>query len=209
MLTLTIQVFITLILGIYIFFGQPDTPGLLEEAMQNLKTPVKDNYVSDTAIMVRRISQSAAKLAETKPEENPAPAKPATPLDAAKTTVEEDEPAEEPIANTTTPAPAVTSGNSLDHLVAPGETLYSIAIRYNVTRAQLRDLNGLKTDADIKANQNLKVPIKASHTVTKGDNLSLLAKKYGSDIASIIRANKLEGQTLKEGMTVIIPVPKL
>ncbi len=210
MLVLSLQIFITLILGVYIFFGQPDTPGLLEEAMQNLKTPFKDNYVGDTAIMVRRISQSAAKLAETKPEETPAPVKPAKPLDAAKTTDEEDDALKEPAPTPQeTPPTIIASGNTLDHPVAPGETLYSIAIRYNVTRAQLRDMNGLKSDADIKANQMLKVSIKASHTVTKGDNLSLLAKKYGSDIASIIRANKLEGQTLKEGMTVIIPVPKL
>lgn len=214
-LVLVIQIVITLLLGVYIFFGQPDTPNLLEEAMQNLKAPVKDNYVGDTAIMVRRISQSAAKLAEAQPQEIVAPPKPATPIDSSNNITEDEE--DQVQANESKPSnsetvavtPVVGSNLNLDHTVQPGETLYSIAIRYNVTRAQLRSINGLKSDADIKANQALKIPIQATHIVTKGDNLSFLAKKYGSDIASIIRANKLEGQTLKEGSQVVIPVVKL
>ncbi len=45
------------------------------------------------------------------------------------------------------------------HLVKKGETLYSIAIKYGTTRKILKEANKLSSDADIKAGQNLCIPL--------------------------------------------------
>jgi N-acetylmuramoyl-L-alanine amidase len=52
-------------------------------------------------------------------------------------------------------APAVAEGGV--HKVGPGETLWSIARRYNVSVEELRSMNGLDPDATIQVNQVLSV----------------------------------------------------
>jgi N-acetylmuramoyl-L-alanine amidase len=52
-------------------------------------------------------------------------------------------------------APVLAQGGT--HKVAPGETLWSIARRYNVTVEELRSINGLEPDAQIKVDQVLSV----------------------------------------------------
>ncbi|MBN2565537.1 MAG: N-acetylmuramoyl-L-alanine amidase [Candidatus Eisenbacteria bacterium] len=52
-------------------------------------------------------------------------------------------------------SPAVAQGGM--HKVGPGETLWSIARRYNVSVEELRSLNGLDPDATIRINQVLSV----------------------------------------------------
>ncbi len=60
------------------------------------------------------------------------------------------------------PEPAVptvpTEGNTSGiHVVVKGDTMFSLAKRYNITVARLQQLNGMK-DANIKLGQRLKVP---------------------------------------------------
>jgi N-acetylmuramoyl-L-alanine amidase len=52
-------------------------------------------------------------------------------------------------------SPVVANGGT--HKVAPGETLWSIARRYDLTVARLRELNGLDVGATIRVDQVLSV----------------------------------------------------
>lgn len=45
------------------------------------------------------------------------------------------------------------------HVVKKGETLYSIAIKYGTTRKILKEVNKLSSDNDIKAGQNICIPL--------------------------------------------------
>lgn len=52
----------------------------------------------------------------------------------------------EPVRKTTGKAEPVVSGNSGIHVVQSGQTLYSLAVRYNVLQANLRKWNNLNSD---------------------------------------------------------------
>jgi len=93
---------------------------------------------------------------------------------------------------------------SITHIVAPGETLASIAGRYSTTSAALMALNGITNPNLIYVGTQLIIQgtIPASlpnvgsassgtHTVQPGETVSEIAKQYGVSIADIIAANNL------------------
>lgn len=120
-------------------------------------------------------------------------------------------------STTTTTASKPTSRT---HTVAKGETLSTIADRYDVTTADLQAWNNLKSANNIQAGQKLTVmtsggttgtaskpsaPAAATtYTVKKGDTLSDIAERYGVSVSSLVSANNLKsasaiypGQVLK------------
>ncbi len=48
-------------------------------------------------------------------------------------------------------------------------------------------------------------PVKVRHKVKKGDTLSGLARKYGSSISKIKKANNIKGTIIRLGQTLTIP----
>lgn len=86
------------------------------------------------------------------------------------------------------------------HKVTKGETLGSIARKYGVTVKQLVSWNNLSNPDALKLGQNLKVGTTKSsstsssaktHTVSKGDTLGSIARKYGVTVKQLIEWNKL------------------
>lgn len=114
------------------------------------------------------------------------------------------------------PAPAAT------HKVGNGDTLYSIAKRYNIDVADLVAANGIKGNT-IRSGQVLKVSatsqkasakttagkrtadrkavIPASYTVRKGDTLQAIAERYNLKVADIKKLNK-NSSSLKAGQKI-------
>ncbi|EOE6428871.1 LysM peptidoglycan-binding domain-containing protein [Enterococcus hirae] len=86
------------------------------------------------------------------------------------------------------------------HVVQYGETLSSIATRYNTTYQTLASLNGLSNPNMIYAGQVLKVSGVASatrtYTVQYGDNLSSIATKLGTTYQSLAQRNGLSNPNL-------------
>jgi LysM repeat protein len=88
-------------------------------------------------------------------------------------------------------------------VVKPGDTLSEIALRYGMTVAELRDLNGIADPNRIFAGQRLRLsgkpeteanvssaePAAAVHVVAWGETLTGIARRYGSTIAAIAAAN--------------------
>ncbi len=164
-----------------------------------------------------------------------------------------------------TAVPATAPVVSGIHKVVAGETLSSIAAKYNVTIEQIKEWNGLRrnavrtgqqlritgTSADVAQNDNLprntrtkwreqqaetqavqakpaakssaadkaakgngkgkntkkkESAAPASHTVTNGESLARIAKRYGTTVEALQKANKqLDGTTLHPGDKLNLP----
>ncbi|MFC6750394.1 LysM peptidoglycan-binding domain-containing protein [Deinococcus aquaticus] len=96
--------------------------------------------------------------------------------------------------------------------VKSGDTLFLISRRSGVSVNRLRALNGLKGDI-IRAGQVLRVTGSASvsaapagrHTVSRGDTLSLIARRYGVSVAALKAGNSLRSSVIRPGQVLKLP----
>jgi lysozyme len=110
---------------------------------------------------------------------------------------------------TPTPAPApAASGNT--YTVVKGDTLSGIAAKYGTTYQQLAAINGIKNPNLIYPGQVIKLtgsapkpaakpaakPSAQYYTVQKGDNLTKIAKKYGTTVQQIVAWNGIKNPNL-------------
>ena len=94
------------------------------------------------------------------------------------------------------------------HIVAPGETLHAIAWRYELAANQLAAANGIKPPYRLRAGQRLTLnvsyrppPSSASrspsrtgnkvHTVSRGETLYSIARRYQLSVGQLAKANGL------------------
>ena len=106
------------------------------------------------------------------------------------------------------PTSAPISHAPVMYTVAPGETLASIAAKYNVTVAEIRwsNSNLYSTDTVATGNQIVIPPVHGVVVTTKGtDTVDSLATKYSVDPQSIIDFNRLRSSTLSPGMILVVP----
>lgn len=94
------------------------------------------------------------------------------------------------------------------YYVQPGDSLYKIAARYGTTVSALQQNNGLKSSTlypgqalNISSGKNASGWV---YTVKSGDTLYLLAKKYGTTVDSLKRANNLSSNYLWVGQRLTI-----
>jgi len=111
------------------------------------------------------------------------------------------------------------SGQGGQHVVAPGETLTSIALRYGTSVAALAAANGLGDTDFIYVGQVLVIPgggapgspppasdgCAVYHTVQYGDTLSGIAWRYGTTINTLMQANSLYSDFIYHGQRLCIP----
>jgi soluble lytic murein transglycosylase-like protein len=105
-------------------------------------------------------------------------------------------------------------------VVQPGDTLSEIALANGISVAQLRELNGIADPNRIFAGQRLRLTGTAkpatpaagaaagaqTHLVAAGEHLTGIARRYGSSIAAIAKANGLANPSfLRVGQRLIIP----
>jgi LysM repeat protein len=102
------------------------------------------------------------------------------------------------------------------HIVQPGETLFSIAKRYNLQVDGIKDLNRLKNDVIkpgdkliINPNQPLQnkseeAIIPGYHTVIQGETLYSIAKLYGTTVELLKTLNDLQNDTIRIGDELIV-----
>lgn len=129
------------------------------------------------------------------------------------------------VANTPATTPTV---KTTTHTVQSGESLTSIARKYNTTVQDVAALNGLSVTDGVLVNQKLQVPAgikapkttaktepktepkantqSAKYTVQSGDSLTSVASKYGITVAELAAANNLSTDAgLIRGKTLTIP----
>ena len=101
--------------------------------------------------------------------------------------------------------------NSNYYIVKSGDSLYSIAKKYNTTINELKQLNNLKSN-NLSINQVLKIPSNneefnkyITYTVQKGDSLYSISKKYNTTVDKIKNINNLTNNALSIGQVLKIP----
>ena len=101
------------------------------------------------------------------------------------------------------------------YTVKKGDSLYSIANKYNTTVEELKRINNLTSNA-LSIGQVLKLPSDKSnkieqekntitYTVQKGDSLYSIARKYSTTIDKIKDLNNLTTNLLSIGQVLLIP----
>ena len=110
---------------------------------------------------------------------------------------------------TKVPTPQPTEQEYTIYTVKSGDSLYSIAQKYNTTMQKIIDLNNLSTTL-LSIGQKLKIPTTTSsqvinYTVKSGDNLYTIAKKYNTTVNELMEFNNLKTNLLSVGQTIKIP----
>jgi N-acetylmuramoyl-L-alanine amidase len=121
------------------------------------------------------------------------------------------------------PAPAgVVEAAEPTIVVAPGDTLIGISRRHGISVEQLVSLNRIADPSRIYAGQRLLLARQAkpapaskptapaaaprSHRVTRGENLTVIARRYGVAVSAIATANRLaDPSRIFVGQRLIIP----
>jgi murein DD-endopeptidase MepM/ murein hydrolase activator NlpD len=114
------------------------------------------------------------------------------------------------------PWPAQAQGGEASYTVQVGDTLTQIALKYNLSVAQLAAFNGLANPDLILAGQKLDIPTETpmpansdlpqTYTVQPGDTLFLIASRFGTTIAQLVMANNIaDVDVINVGQTLIIP----
>jgi membrane-bound lytic murein transglycosylase D len=106
------------------------------------------------------------------------------------------------------------------HVVKSGESLYSIALKYQITVSQLKQLNNIKSGNKIKLGMKMKLPANISsngpsaralaktriHIVQKGEKLTEIAARYNVMSSVLQEKNKIRNPaSLAVGSKIFIP----
>jgi membrane-bound lytic murein transglycosylase D len=114
------------------------------------------------------------------------------------------------------------------HVVAPGQTLYTIARRYGAQSADIASANGISIRKPLAVGTELIIPIepgaaravsnvrsrgqatpasasvRVSYRVRRGDTLGSIASQYGTTVQDIQTWNRLSGTSIVAGNTLTI-----
>ncbi|MFM6971501.1 MAG: LysM peptidoglycan-binding domain-containing protein [Rhodoluna sp.] len=114
-----------------------------------------------------------------------------------------------PAAPSTGPSSQIAKSPQLTYTVKSGDTVSSIAKKFQLSSNQLLSLNGLKANDFIFPGQKLKLVdhavvdssvsaanVSTLHTVRAGDTVNSIAKKYSIPVRTILAMNKLSTNAL-------------
>lgn len=111
------------------------------------------------------------------------------------------------------PSKFITNEENELYAVKSGDTLYSIAKKYNITVDDIKKANNL-TSNSLSIGQLLKIPIAKTpeqdssliqYQVKSGDTLYNIANKYNTTVDELKKANNLTSNILSIGQTLTIP----
>lgn len=108
---------------------------------------------------------------------------------------------------------ALGLGASAAYTVRPGDTLSGIAQRLGVSTSALASANSLGDPDRVIAGTTLQLPGRGApttagrvHNVASGENLSVIARRYGVSVGALARANRLDAsRLLRIGTTLTVP----
>lgn len=102
------------------------------------------------------------------------------------------------------------TNDSIIYTVVKGDSLWTIANKYNTTVDNIKKANNLYSNL-LQVGQTLIIPSKQgstnqiTYTVQKGDSLWLIANKYDTTVEKIKSTNNLTSNLLQIGQVLIIP----
>ena len=98
-----------------------------------------------------------------------------------------------------------------EYVVRPGEMLGDIAAYYDVSEESIRCINALLSTDSIGEGQSLRIPLwgqngPCTYIVRPGDNLTVIAKRYGITVEALAEANGLSlGDLVYAGQELVVP----
>ena len=99
-----------------------------------------------------------------------------------------------------------SSNNDNIYIVKSGDSLYSIAKKFNTTVDDIKKANNLSSNL-LSINQRLIIPTNSNYityTVIKGDSLYSISKKFNTKVDTIKKDNNLSSNLLSIGQKLII-----
>jgi LysM repeat protein len=135
------------------------------------------------------------------------------PLTSEPTVISVAEASPTPLPPVVLPTATVPAGQS-EHTVQWGDTLFSLARRYGTTVEAIVALNGLADASNIRVGQVLRIPGTAApvpgsgeeYVVQPGDTLFSIARRFGTTVDAIQRANGIVNPTyISVGQRLVIP----
>ncbi|MEM7797995.1 MAG: LysM domain-containing protein [Chloroflexota bacterium] len=103
-------------------------------------------------------------------------------------------PATSPDSGGITPTPST----AVVHNVMPGETLFSIGLRYGFDWNQIAEANGIMNPMSLKAGQQIKIPVEVvrdanelQHVIQTGESLFTISLQYGVPWSAIASRNNV------------------
>lgn len=97
-----------------------------------------------------------------------------------------------------------TQVDAKEHKVAKGESLWTIADKYDTTIEKIKKINHLESDV-IVPDQKLEVLVNGKYEVKAGDTLGKIARKFDVRITELKQWNKVKSsKELKEGQLLIV-----
>jgi len=92
------------------------------------------------------------------------------------------------------------------YTVKKGDTLFSIANKYNISVDEIKKLNNL-TSNNLSIGDKIKIPIKdnITHIVKKGESLWSIANNYNVSVNDLKNYNNLNTNLLSIGQILLIP----
>lgn len=121
---------------------------------------------------------------------------------------------------TATPPPAPTQAIAVqddEYVVQPGDTLSTIAVKFNTSIAGIQLANNLRDARVVQAGQRIKIPTSKIapdestfwfvHVVQAGETYGTIALSFGVQLSDLLRVNNITNSALvREGDRLIIPV---
>jgi LysM repeat protein len=121
-----------------------------------------------------------------------------------------------PIANTSTPTPTLTpSPTPFEYTIRTADTLSAIAKKYSTTVETLMSINGITDATSLRVGTKIIIAQPPDFTSTmayetyevqQGDTLFSLSARYDVTVAEIREASGLQGDSLRVGQQLKIPV---
>ena len=104
-------------------------------------------------------------------------------------------------------------GTGTNYTVQKGDSLWNIANKFNVSVESLKTANNLASNL-LNIGQTLKIPTEEKpvtgdytvYTISKGDSLYSIAKKYNTTVDALVKYNNLSSTNLKVGEQLLIPI---
>ena len=103
--------------------------------------------------------------------------------------------------------PTENDETGITYVVRSGDSLWSIAKRYDVTVDELKNVTGLTSNL-LTMGQELVIPQTSgykTYIVKSGDSLWKIASNYGVNVNDLIKLNNLTSTVLQIGQTLLIP----
>ena len=104
--------------------------------------------------------------------------------------------------------PSTIKDDTITYTVKLGDSLYSIARKYNTTVDNIKKINNLTSNL-LSIGQVLKIPNNEenyiTYTVKSGDSLYSIARKYNTTVDNIKKLNNLTSNLLSINQVLKIP----